>query len=41
MLFRSTALGHGVLGQPVRVRLPNRQVVQGIVLDAETVQLRP
>ena len=36
-----TALGHGVLGQPVRVRLPNRQVVQGIVLDAETVQLRP
>ncbi|MEW5887262.1 MAG: flagellar basal body P-ring formation chaperone FlgA [Pseudomonadota bacterium] len=35
-----TALNHGVRGQAVRVRLPNRQVVNGVVIDADTVAVR-
>lgn len=35
-----TALSHGVLGQAVRVRLPNRQIVNGVVIDADTVAVR-
>jgi len=40
LMASGTALNHGVLGQPVRVRLPNRQVVHGVVLDAETVAVQ-
>lgn len=31
------ALGHGRLGEPVRVRLPNKRVLTGTVIDSETV----
>jgi flagellar basal body P-ring formation protein FlgA len=37
MAAEGEALGAGVAGQPVRVRLPGRRVVTGIVRDAETV----
>lgn len=40
IMASGTALGHGVQGQAVRVRLPNRQVVEGVALDAETVAVR-
>ncbi|WP_424858695.1 MULTISPECIES: flagellar basal body P-ring formation chaperone FlgA [unclassified Tepidimonas] len=33
------ALGHGRIGEPVRVRLPNRRILVGTVLDAQTVVL--
>lgn len=33
------ALGHGRLGEPVRVRLPSKRVLTGTVIDAETVAL--
>jgi flagellar basal body P-ring formation protein FlgA len=39
MAAEGEALGAGVAGQPVRVRLPGRRVVTGIVRDAETVVL--
>jgi len=35
-----TALQHGILGQSVRVRLPNRTVVSGVVRDGQTVEVR-
>lgn len=35
-----TALQHGILGQTVRVRLPNRKVVSGVVRDEQTVEVR-
>ena len=35
-----TALQHGILGQTVRVRLPNRKVVSGVVRDGQTVEVR-
>jgi len=35
-----TALQHGVMGQAVRVRLPNRKVVSGVVRNAQTVEVR-
>ena len=34
-----SALSHGHLGQPARVRMPNRKVLTGTVLDAETVEI--
>lgn len=33
------ALSHGHVGEPARVRLPNRRVLTGTVRDAETVQI--
>lgn len=33
------ALTHGHVGQPARVRLPNRKVLTGTVRDADTVEL--
>jgi flagella basal body P-ring formation protein FlgA len=33
------ALAHGYVGQPVRVRMPNRKILTGTVRDAETVEI--
>jgi len=35
-----TALQHGILGETVRVRLPNRKVLSGVVRDEQTVEVR-
>jgi len=34
-----SALTHGHLGQPARIRMPNRKVLTGTVLNADTVEI--
>jgi len=39
LVASGSALSHGHLGQPARVRMPNRKVLTGTVVDAETVEI--
>lgn len=39
LVATGSALSHGHLGQNARIRMPNRQVLTGTVVDAETVEM--